>query len=181
MPGHLGDLIHEGIAIEFAALHLRELELPLAGELGHRELGHAQTPQQREQLEGLGSGDEVAAFPDQVVLVDQTFDHLRSGSRRAKSLGAHGLAQIFVVDQLARAFHGRQQRGLVEACRGPGRQRDRVDGLSGDFFVGLDCDQCAAGRCIVGILALRGLRFGGLAAVDRQPAGAHQNPAFGLE
>ena len=127
MPGHLGDLVHEGIAIEFAALHLRELELPLAGELGHRELGHAQTPQQREQLEGLGGGDEVAAFPDQVVLVDQTFDDLRSGRRRAKPLGAHGLAQIFVVDQLARAFHCRQQRGLIEACRRPGRQRDRVD------------------------------------------------------
>ena len=157
MPGHLGDFVHEGIAIELAALHLSELEFPLAGELGHRELGYAQAPQQREQLEGLGGGDEIAAFADQVVLVDQTFDHLRPGSRRAKSLGAHGFAQIFIVNQLACAFHGRQQRGFVKARGRSGGQRDGVDRMGGDFFVWLDRHQRAAGRCIVGVFALRGL------------------------
>ena len=177
MLGHLRDLAHERVAIELAALHLRELVLPLAGQLGHRQLGHAQASQQRQQLEGLGRRDQVPALSDQVVLVDQALDHLRPRGRCAQALGAHGLAQVLVVDELARTFHRRQQRRLVEAGRWPGGQRQRLDGVGAHGLVRLDRDQRA--RAFLGVLAR--LLLDRLAAVDREPAGVDQDLALGLE
>jgi hypothetical protein len=52
--GHRDDLAHERVALQLAALHLRELEFPLRRELRRKELGHAQAVQQRQERESLG-------------------------------------------------------------------------------------------------------------------------------
>src|SRR4029079_2839582 len=44
---------------------------------------------------------------------------------RAEAAVLHGLAQRFVVDDLARGFHRREQRGLGVARRGAGLPGDR--------------------------------------------------------
>ena len=123
--GHLRDLGHEGVALQAAVLHLGQLVLPVAGQLGLGQVFHAQAAQQRHQLEGLGGGHQFAALAVHVLLVDQAFDDGGARGRRAQALLGHGLAQFVVVDQLAGAFHRRQQRGFGVARRRLGLQRHR--------------------------------------------------------
>ena len=113
---HGDDLAHERVALQLAVLHLRELELPLRRELRREELGHAEAVEQRHQRERLRGGHELAAFAVDVPLGDQAFDDLRARRRRAEALLAHRFAQLLVVDQLARAFHRREQRRFVRAA-----------------------------------------------------------------
>jgi hypothetical protein len=121
MLGDLDDLAHESIALQLAVLHLRELEFPFGGELGREELGHAQTMEQGQERERLGGRHELAAVAIHVLLRDQPLDDLRACRRCAQALLAHRLAEVFVVDQLARALHRGEQRRLGEA-RGRARR-----------------------------------------------------------
>jgi len=166
--GHLGDLGHEGVAAEPAMLHLGELVLPVAGEVGPGQVFDRQPAQQRHQLEGLGRGHEVAAVAQHVLLGDQAFDGLRARGRRAQALFLHRVAQVFVLDQLARAFHRREQRGLGVARRRLGPQRVDVHALGAHLLSRRYGHQ-------IGVVVLR------LLAVDGQPAGAVQHLAVGLE
>jgi hypothetical protein len=52
-----------------------------------------------------------------VFLLDEAFDGGRARGRRAEAARRHGFAQFLVLDQLAGALHGRQQRGFGEARR----------------------------------------------------------------
>ena len=166
--GHRRDVLHEGLAAELALLHLGELVFPVAGEFGLGQVFDRQAAQQRHQLKGLGRGAQLAAFAQDVLLGDQAFDHLRAGGRRAQALLGHGLAQLVVVDQLARAFHRAEQGGLGVARRRLGLQRVDADMLVGHLLAGLHRHQ-------VGVFVLRFL------AVDRQPARVDQHLAVGLE
>jgi hypothetical protein len=166
--GHLGDLGHEGLALQPALLHLGELVLPVAGELGLGEVLDGQPAQQRHQLEGLGGGHQLAAVAQHVLLEDQPFDDGRARGRRAQALVGHGLAQLVVVDQLAGAFHGAEQRGLGVARRRLGLQRLHVHALGAHHLA-------RGHRHQVGVGLLR------LLAVDGQPAGVDQHLAVGLE
>jgi hypothetical protein len=150
-------------------LHLGELVLPVAGELGLGEVLHAQAAQQRHELEGLGRGHQVAPVAQHVLLGQQALDDGRARGRRAQALLGHGLAQLVVLDELARAFHGRQQRGL-----GVARRRAWSAGaLTSTASVRTSSPGCH--RHEVGVLVLR------LLAVDRQPARVDQHLAVGLE
>jgi hypothetical protein len=136
-------------------LHLGELVLPVAGELGLGEVLHAQAAQQRHELEGLGRGHQVAPVAQHVLLGQQALDDGRARGRRAQALLGHGLAQLVVLDELARAFHGRQQRGL-----GVARRRARLQALDVHRLGAHELARLH--RHEVGVLVLR------LLAVDRR-------------
>ncbi len=166
--GHLRDLGHEGLARQPAMLHLREPVFPVAGQLGLGQVLDAQAAQQGHQLEGLGRRHQFAALAQQVLLGEQALDDRRARGRRAQALLGHRLAQLVVVDQLARALHRAEQRGL-----GIARRRARPEGHDVD---GLGAHDLAGGhRHQVGVLLLR------LLAVDGEPAGDDQHLAVGLE
>jgi hypothetical protein len=110
---------------------------PLAGQLGLGELLHSQAAQQRHELEGLGGGYQLAAFAQDVFLVEQAFDDGRARGRRAQPFLLHGLAQFVVVHQLAGAFHGAQQRGFGVARGRPGLQAFGLHHLGTHHLAGL--------------------------------------------
>ena len=119
---HGSDLGHEGLAAQATLFHLRQLEFPVAGQLGLGQVFHPQAAQQRHQLEGLGRGDHLAPLTVEVLLGDQAFDDGRAGGRCAQPLLGHRRLQLLVVDQLACAFHGTQQRRFRVAGRRLGLQ-----------------------------------------------------------
>ena len=110
--GHGGNFGHEGVAAEFALLHLRQLVFPLAGQLGFGQLFHAQAAQQRHQLEGFGGRNQLAAFAQHVFFGDQALNRRGAGGWRAQAFFLHGFAQLVVVNRFAGAFHRAQQRRL---------------------------------------------------------------------
>ena len=118
--GHGGNVLHEGRAAQLAMLDLRQLVFPVAGEFGLAQFLHLQAAQQRHQLEGLGGGDHLAPFAQQVFLGQQAFDDGRARGWRAQAFFLHGLAQLVILDPLAGAFHGAQQRGFAVTGRGLG-------------------------------------------------------------
>jgi hypothetical protein len=65
----------------------------------------------------LAVGMQFAAVAVQVFLGEQAFDGRRARRRGAEAALGHGFAQFLVVDQLAGAFHGGEQRGFREARR----------------------------------------------------------------
>jgi hypothetical protein len=75
-----------------------------------------QPAQQRHQLERLGRGDDLAAFAQHVLFGQQPSMMAGAGGWRAQAFFLHGFAQLVVVDLLAGAFHGAQQRGFGVAC-----------------------------------------------------------------
>ena len=132
--------------------------------------------QQREQLEGLGGGDQFPALAHQVVLGDQPFDDRGARGRRAKALLGHRLAQLVVVDELARAFHRREQRGLAVARRRPGGQRLHLGAQRVHLLARLHGHQRGVGLATAGDAG-----FLERAAVDGQPPGVGHHAALGLE
>ena len=132
--------------------------------------------QQRHQLEGLGGGDQLAPLAQHVFLADQAFDDGGARGGRAQAFFLHGLAQLVVLDPLARAFHGAEQRGFGIAGGRAGLQRLGLDVFVAHHFAGLHRHQRLAA------LALFLLHLGvGFLAVDGQPAGPHQHLAVALE
>ena len=174
--GHGGDLAHEGLARKLAFFHLRQLVFPVAGQLGPAEFFHLQAAQQGHELKGLGRGHQLAPFAQHVLLANQPFDDGRARGRRAQAFFLHGLAQLVVVDPLARAFHGAQQRGFAVARGGAGLQVLRLYVLVAHHLAGLDGHQRFA------TFALFLVHLGiGLFAVNGQPAGLDQHLAVALE
>jgi len=175
--GHRRDVGHEGRAAELALFHLRELELPLAGQVGAAQFLDLQPAQQQHELKGFGRGDDLAAFAQHVLFRQQSFDDGRARGGRAQALCLHGLAQFVVVELLAGALHRAQQRGFGVAGRRLGLEAPGV-GLQGEHpFAGLHRHQVLA---LVALLAALHL-VGRFLAVDGQPAGLDQHLAFGLE
>ena len=124
--------------------------------------------QREHQGERLGRGNEFATVAMHVFLADQSFDDGRAGGRRAQALLIHRGAQLFVFDEFAGAFHGRQQGSLTVARRRLGLVGARLDRIGRDRFAG------RYGR--------QGLILGGqVAAVNGQPAGIDQHLAVGAE
>lgn len=154
-----------------------QLVLPLACQVGARELFHLQPAQQGHQLEGLGRGDQLAAFAQHVFLGQQAFDDGRARGRRAQAFFLHGFAQLFVVDLLAGTFHRAQQGRFRVAGGWLGLQALGVDRVSGGLLAGLHRHQVLALVSFLGVFHFVG-RF---LAVDGQPTGLDQHLAFGLE
>ena len=112
MLGHGRDFGHEGGAAQFALLHLSEFVFPFTREFWLGEFFDLQAAQQRHQLKGFGRRNHLAAFAQHVFFVDQAFNRGGAGGGRAQAFFLHGFSQLVIVDHLARAFHGTQQRGF---------------------------------------------------------------------
>ena len=153
-------------------LHLRELELPFAGELRLGELLHAETAQQRHELKRLRGRNQLAPLAEHVLLVQQAFDDRRARRGGAEPLLLHRIPQLVVFHQLAGAFHGAKQRRFRVAGGRPGLESLGRDGFGGHRFTRGDRHQALRP---FGILVLRFL------PVDREPAGPDQHLALGLE
>ena len=172
--GHLGDVLHElrpGVA---ARLHLLELVLPLARQLGLAQFFDAQTAQERDEHEGLARGLKLVAVAVEVFFIDQAFDDRGACGRGAQTSVGHGRAQFIVFDQLARTFHRTEQRGFVVPGGRFGLVELEVYLFSLNPLAGLHRDQIGGGLFAL-VLGL------GLAAVDLEPAGLYQHLAVGLE
>ena len=171
VSGQPPDFVHESRARELAALHLAELEFPFAGQLRLGQRLGVQAAQQGDEGDALCRDDEVAPLPDEVALVDQTLDDLRTRGRGAEPALAHGLAQFLVVHQFARAFHGGKQRAFVVAGRRLGLAFLHLHGLGFRAFARRDGDD----RLVGFALPL------GLLPIDREPARIDDDFAVRLE
>ena len=165
---HFGDFAHEGIALQFAPLHLREFIFPVTRQFGRGQLLHAQTTQQREQLKRFGRRVNFASFAHEVFLGQQPFDDRGARRGRAQSFAAHGFFQFGVIQQFARAFHRREQSRLGVARRWAGLQGFRLDFFGLHGFVFGHRHQ----HVVVFLL---------IAPVNHQPARVGQYATFGFE
>ena len=172
--GHLSDVLHELGPSVAARLHLLELVLPFARQLGLAQFFDAQAAQQGDEHERLAGGLEFVAVAMQVFFVDQTFDDGGACGRGAETAIGHGRAQFVVFDQFTSAFHGTEQRGFVVAGWRFGLVELEVDLLGLNPLARLHWDQIGGGLFAL-VLGL------GLAAVDFEPTGLHQHLAVGLE
>ena len=175
--GHGGNLGHELFAAELALLHLGELVFPLAGELGLGQFLHVQAAQQRHELEGLGGGNQLAAFAQHVFLGNQAFDDAGAGGWCAQALLLHGFAQFVVFHGFAGTFHGAEQGSFGVACGRFGLEALGVYRVALDLFAGRHGHQVLALVAFFGVFHFGG----GFFAVDGQPARLDQHLAFGLE
>lgn len=168
--GERADLGHEPLALELAALDLPELELPVAGQLGPGQLLDAEPVEEGDEREGFRAGHQLALVAMDVLLVDQAFDDGGARGRRAEAALAHGLAEFVVLDKLAGALHGGEERGFRVARRGLGLAALDLDIGGLDLLALLHGHE--AGRVVVA---------GGFLAVNFEPAGLHKHLAGALE
>ena len=112
-------------------LDVRELVLPLTGELGRGDLVLLE---HRDHLQALRRRLQIAPDTLDVLAADERLDDLRPRRRRAEPGVLHRLPQLLVVDELARGLHRRQQRRFRVARR---RLRHLVLALGGEATDGL--------------------------------------------
>ena len=124
--GLLDDFGHELVAGEFALLHLAKLVFPLAGHVGLGQRVGFDRAEKLQQRFGLRRGHEFALRALHVLLVDQAVDRVGAGGGGAQAAFLHGLGEFLVIDELAGAFHGGEQRGLGVARRRLGGFRVEV-------------------------------------------------------
>ena len=173
--GHRGDFRHEAVAAQRTLFHLRQLVFPVASQFCLGQFFHAQATQQRHELERLRGRDQLAAFAQHVLFGDQAFDRRGAGGWRAQALFLHRFTQFVVVDGLAGAFHGAQQRGFRIA-----RGRARLERLGVDRFGLHDLARLHQHQALAVLVVGRLFVFGFL-AVDGEPARLHQHLAVGAE
>ena len=113
---HLSDLAHESHTLEFALLDLLELVFPFTRQFRRRQFLDIQSVEQGHQLSCLRGRHQITAFATQIAFVEQAFDDRSACRRCTESILGHSLTQLFVIHQLACAFHRRQQRAFVVAC-----------------------------------------------------------------
>ena len=155
-------------------LHLPQLELPVAGQLGLGQFLNPEAVEQRQQHERLAGRLQFIAVAEQVFLGDEALDDRGARGRCAEAALAHGFAQFLVVHQFARAFHRAEQRGFRVTRRRLGHRVAQVDVAGLDLFVRLHGHEVRAA-----LLAFRD--DGRFLAVHFEPAGLEQNLALGLE
>ena len=107
----VADLAHEGRALQIARLDLLELGLPLAGQL--RRLECWILDDRGQVAAEVGDAQRLLVAVD-VAPGDQGLDDRGACGRCTEAAAAHRLAQLLVVDQLARGLH-RGEQGAKEA------------------------------------------------------------------
>ena len=122
--------------------------------------------ERKHERKRLRRGHQLAPVAVHIVLENEALDHGGAGSRRAQTLYAHRRAQFLVLDQFARALHGREQRRLGETRRRPGLIRLDFDLRRFHYFAIGDRDHQRVFRS---------------AAIDREPARLHHYPALAAE
>ena len=95
--GHLRDFAHEGVALEFAALHLREFVFPVACEFRRGQFFHTQSAQKGQQLKCFGGRDDFAPLAHKVFFSQQALDNCRARCGRTQTLTTHGGFEFFII------------------------------------------------------------------------------------
>ena len=129
-----------------------------------------QPAQQCDERKRLRHGLQFAAVTRDVFLPEQPFDDRRAGGGCAETFVRHRLAQFFVVDQFARAFHRSEQRRFGIARRRFGDVRFDFDLLRLDRLTGFHRGKR---RRVVGLC--------GFLAIDGEPARVDHDFTFALE
>src|SRR3954453_4299287 len=149
--GEGGDVGHEALPRLVALLDAVEPVLPVAGQprRGQRVLA-----EQADDVEALLRADERAPFALDVAHVDQPLDDRGARGGRADPGVLHCLAQLVVVDELARRLHGPEQRRVGVAPRRLGLLLGGGDLAGVDRLAALELRQR-----LVGALVLVGARL----------------------
>ena len=166
----LGDLVHELFARELAALDQLQLVLPLAGQLGRaraRRCCSMCSANSSENAFGVGTSSRPSRWTYSSRIRPSMIAARVAGVPRP--FAAHRLAQLLVLDQLARAFHRGKQRRF-----GVARRRLGLVGLRLRPPRTVTFSSWRDRRQVLVLLAAG-------AAVDREPARVLQHLAFGLE
>src|SRR5215210_4884712 len=179
LGGELGDVTHELRPRVGALLDQGEAVLPLAGQRGGRQ---RVLSEQADHVETLLGGHQRATVALEVADRDQALDDGGAGRRRADSRVLHRLAQLIVVDQLARGLHGAEQRGVAVAARRLGLLRQGLDLADLGALALLELGQAllAPGVVLVAV-ALGALGTLGGLAVHAAPARHEQDLSAGPE
>ena len=157
----LRDVAHERLAAAAGALDVEQAVLPVAGQARARELVLAQ---QVDDLDALAGRLQAAAVAHDVADVDQALDDGCARGGRADARVLHGLAQLVVLDELAGALHGGQQRGLAVARRRLGLAR-----VGGDLGAAHRLALVERRQLLIGALVLVALDALGLLLVRAAP------------
>ncbi len=165
---HLRNFAHESLTAQLTLFDLFQASLPIAGQFRRGQFANAKSGKQGHELACLGAGHHFPALTPQIAFIEQTLNNGRPGGRRAQAALRHGIAQLFVINQLARPFHGREQRGFRESGGWLGNQAFGLDIFGFNGFTLCHRNQG-------GVIALN------LTAVNGQPAGCNQHFAFGFE
>ena len=134
--------------------------------------------QQPDDVKALLAGDQRAPVALHVADLDQPLDDRRASGRRADARVLHRLAQLVVVDELARRLHRSQQRRVAVAARRFGFLAQALDLARLHLLVLVESRQLLV---VVLVLLACGLRVGGHLVVDAAPAGHQQEPSTGAE
>src|SRR6478672_1215975 len=162
LVGKAGDVAHELLARVFAALDLAQPVLPAAGQFRR---GQRVRVEQADHVEPLLGRDERAPVTLEVADRDQALDDRRARRRRADPRLLHRLAQLVVVDELARGLHRPQQRRVGVAPRRLGLLLGGRDLARVDVLALLELGEGLVATLVVGVgVRLRAL-LGGLLAV----------------
>src|SRR5438270_392792 len=119
-----GYVAHEPLARILAPLDLAQALLPAARQPGRGERVLVEQP---DHVQPLLGGHERTPVALHVADGDQALDDRRARRRRADARVLHRLAQLFVVDELARRLHPGQQRGVAVAPRRVGFLAQALD------------------------------------------------------
>jgi len=114
---------------KFAVLHQAQLVFPLAGHVGLGERVGFDGREKLEQRLRFLRGHELTLVSLHVLLIDETLDRVGAGRGCAETAFFHRLGHVFIVDELAGAFHGGEQRRFRVAWR-------RLGELGVEFGVG---------------------------------------------
>ena len=166
---HAADLAQERVLVALAVFDVGQHAFPLGGEFHVLEFRGDDLDEEA----SLGSGAQLLSFAFHVAGVDELFDDVRPGGRRADAAGmgfvvVQGGLEVLVLDVAAGMFHGGEQGRFGERLRRPGLAliesaaalRDgRQDGAL--FEAGRDG---VAAFVLSGIVLLPGVAFDGLPA-----------------
>ena len=138
--------------------------------------------QQVDDLDALAGRLQATAVAHDVADVDQALDDGRARGGRADAGVLHGLAQLVVLDELAGALHGGEQRGLAVARRRLGLARVGLDLGAVHLLALLERRQLLIGALVLVALDALGLGLVGRSlAVDGAPAGLEHDLAARAE
>ena len=164
------DLLHEGLAIELAVLHLAQLGFPVARHGGRGQGFDVHFLKKLDQAEPLAGDVEVATVAGEVFLPEEALDGGGAGGRGAETTFGHGFAQFLVINEFSGALHGGKEGGLSKSGGRIGFLFLQLDFLDDGIFPFVDGDEFVLP--------------GGdpdATAVDGEPAGVGEDLAIGLK
>ena len=122
----------------------------------------------------LAGGGEIAAVAQDVAVAEESLDDGGARGGSAETPLAHRLAELLILDKLARSFHGAEQGRFVEAGGWTGLGLVNLDGIGAcTLKLGRGAGD---GNQHLGVVITRGLL-----TVDGEPTGIGQDFPLALE